>query len=552
MEARPMTREDRAPRGSDPAPDSPPSPTPTSGLPPLDATPSAGQAEDPLLDRLEALQAKNLELMRSLEARAELVGRIAHELRQPLTSIVGLTDLLLLAQNDMRGDTRRSYLTNVADATQQVLRMVSDLTDLTRVEAGCLQLSPEICQITPLLQETVAVLLPQAEAERLALTLEIASPLGEVVADPVRLKQALRNLIAFAMHSTLPGGLVAVVVRQAGSAVEIAVRDTGPAIPPDMLAGIFEPYAPGSPKGERRGAGLGLAIARYLVELHGGRIWAESPEGGGMMVCLQLPGAAPADAAPVLRDDTRPLILAIEDDMVAAEILRAHLVAGGYRLAIAASGHAGLGAAKRLQPHAITLDLGLPDLDGWEVLWRLKKDPATQGIPVVIVSARERGQVGLSLGAVDWLVKPVEPARLFGALRRCQALGGPRRPSRILVVDDEPTVLEALEALLAREGHTVFCAAGGEAALRKAEAERPDIVLLDLHLPDLSGIEVVTRLRQLPGLEEVPVIAFSGKLVSPEERALLTRQTVQFVGKYGAATIAQMLGDLRRISAIAN
>jgi len=219
---------------------------------------------------------------------------------------------------------------------------------------------------------------------------------------------------------------------------------------------------------------------------------------------------------------------------------------------LVASGHAGLGAAKRMLPHAITLDLGLPDLDGWEVLYRLKNEPATQGIPVLIVSARDQGQVGFSLGAVDWLVKPVDPKRLLGALYRCQALGAPRRPLRILVVDDEPVVLEALEALLAREGHTVMRAQDGEGALRQAQAERPDIILLDLHLPGLSGFEVVTRLRQIPSLEAVPVVAFSGKFVTPEERTLLTQQAVQFVGKYGAVAIQQLMGDLRRISSLAN
>jgi CheY-like chemotaxis protein len=238
--------------------------------------------------------------------------------------------------------------------------------------------------------------------------------------------------------------------------------------------------------------------------------------------------------------------------MVAAELIRTHLTDGGYRVALVASGHAGIGAARRLQPHAITLDLGLPDLDGWEVLYRLKNDPVTQGIPVLIVSARDQGQVGFSLGAVDYLVKPVNPKRLLAALYRCQILGAPRRALRILVVDDEPAVLEALDALLTREGHTVMRAQDGEGALSRAQTERPDVILLDLHLPGLSGFEVVTRLRQIPGLEAVPVVAFSGKFVTPEERTLLTQQAVQFVGKHGAVTIQQLLGDLRRISSLAN
>jgi DNA-binding response OmpR family regulator len=217
-----------------------------------------------------------------------------------------------------------------------------------------------------------------------------------------------------------------------------------------------------------------------------------------------------------------------------------------------ATGHAGLGAARRLQPHAITLDLGLPDMDGWEVLYRLKREPGTQGIPVLVVSAKERGELGLSMGAVDWLVKPVDPQRLLAALRRCRALGAPPQPLRILVVDDEPTVLEALEALLTREGHQVVCAQDGEEALQRAAEERPDIILLDLHLPGLSGFEVVNRLRQTAGLAQVPVIAFSGKFVTVEERNLLTQQAVQFVGKYGPVALNRLLDDLRQIASLEN
>jgi len=242
----------------------------------------------------------------------------------------------------------------------------------------------------------------------------------------------------------------------------------------------------------------------------------------------------------------------IEDDLLAAEIIRTHLTGGGYRVVLVASGHAGLGAARRLQPQAITLDLGLPDMDGWQVLHRLKGDPATQAIPVLIVSAREKGQLGLSLGAVDWLVKPVDAQRLLAALQRCRELGAPKRSLRILVVDDEPVVLEALEALLRQEGHQVLTAQDGEAALQQAEADRLDIILLDLHLPGLSGFEVVSRLRQIPELAAVPVIAFSGKFVSPEERSLLTQQAVQFVGKYSPVSLNRLLDDLRQISFLGN
>ena len=509
--------------------------------------------EAKVAERTAALQAANTELLKNSRAKSEFMARVSHDLRQPLNAVVGFTDLLLLQGGEPLSNSQRRYLGHVATATQQIVRLTSDILDLSRLEAGRLEIHPEPCDVPLLLQEMLAHFRTQPQAGRVSLTLEIASPLGKLMVDQARLQQILYNLVSNAFKFTPDGGLITVTARQIGPMIELSVRDTGVGIPLDDQRRIFEAYEQaGTIDVRQKGVGLGLAIAKRLVELHGGHISLESAPGHGSTFVVGLPGAAPAQDDSQAFENSGPLILVIEDDMAAAEIFRTHLTDGGYRVALVASGHAGLGAARRLQPHAITLDLGLPDLDGWEVLYRLKNDPATQGIPVLIVSARDQGQVGFSLGAVDYLVKPVDPKRLLAALYRCQVLGAPRRALRILVVDDEPAVLEALDALLTREGHVVMRAQDGEEALSRAQAERPDIILLDLHLPGLSGFEVVTHLRKIPGLEAVPVVAFSGKFVTPEERTLLTQQAVQFVGKHGAVTIQQLLSDLRRISSLAN
>ena len=465
---------------------------------------------------------------------------------------MGFTDLLLMAEGEPLSPKQRRHLGHVAAASRQLLGLVNALLDLGRVESGRMDIHPESCDVAALLEETLALFRTQTQNGRVSLVLEMASPLSHLLADRVRVQQVLHNLLSNAFKFTPEGGLITVKAKQVGLQLEVAVRDTGVGIPLEDQQRIFEAYEQaGSKEGQQKGVGLGLAIAKRLVELHGGRIWVESAPGRGSTFTFRLPGACRMETGHVTRDGS-PLVLVIEDDMVAAGLIRTQLIEGGYRVALVASGHAGLGAAKRLLPQAITLDLGLPDLDGWEVLYRLKNDPATQGIPVLVVTAQDQGQLGPSLGAVDWLTKPVDAKRLLSALHRCQALGAPRRPLRILIVDDEASVLEALETLLAHEGHRVMRASDGESALERAQTEPPDIVLLDLHLPDVSGLEVVTRLRQIPGLEAVSVIAFSGKFVSPEERTLLTQQAVQFVGKYGAVGIRQLLGDLRRISTIAN
>jgi len=510
------------------------------------------QLDAKVAERTAALQVTNLELARSSHAKSEFLARMSHDLRQPLNAIVGFTDLLLMTEGEPLSPKQRRHLGHVAAASRQLLGLINDLRDLSRVESGRMEIHPEPCDVAALLEETLALFRTQTQDGRVSLVLEMISPLSRLLADRVRVQQVLHNLLSNAFKFTPEGGFITVTAKQVGLELEVAVRDTGVGVPLADQKRIFEAYEQAGPtEGQQKGVGLGLAIARRLVELHGGRIWVESAPGQGSTFTFRLTGACQVETGQVTRDGS-PLVLVIEDDMLTAGLIRTQLMEGGYRVALVASGHAGLGAAKRLLPQVITLDLGLPDLDGWEVLYRLKNDPATQGIPVLVVTAQDQGQLGPSLGAVDWLTKPVDSKRLLTALRRCQALGAPRRPLRILIVDDEATVLEALEALLTREGHRIIRASDGQSALKRAEADLPDIVLLDLHLPDVSGLEVVTRLRQIPGLESVSVIAFSGKFVSPEERTLLTQQAVQFVGKYGAVGIQQLLGDLRRISSLAN
>ncbi len=509
--------------------------------------------EAKVAERTAILKSTNLELARASQVKSEFLARMSHDLRTPLNAIIGFTDLLLTAHGDPLTNHQRRYLGHVANASRHLLDLINDILDLTRVEAGRLEIHPVPCRVAPLLEEVLALFRKQAQDRRISLTLEVGSPLGELLVDRVRLQQVLHNLLSNALKFTPDGGMIALAAQQIGLEQEFTVRDTGPGIPGEDQERIFEAYEQaGTPEGQQRGSGLGLAITKRLVELHGGKIWVESAVGQGSVFKVRMPGASAVEGEPQASGTPGHLVLVIEDELQTAEMIRAHLTRGGYRVALVASGHAGVGAAKRLQPQAIILDLGLPDLDGWEVLYRLKRDPATQDIPVLIVSAQEQGRLGLSLGAVDWLLKPLDHDRLMAALQRCRELGVPTRSFRILVVDDEPAVLEALEALLAKEGHTIWLAQDGDEALRRAEQDPPDIVLLDLHLPGLSGFEVVNRLRRIPGMETAPIIAFSGKFVSSEERTMLTQQAVQFVGKYGAVTLNRLLEDLRRISFLAN
>ncbi|HWU37939.1 MAG TPA: ATP-binding protein, partial [Candidatus Acidoferrum sp.] len=380
--------------------------------------------EAKVAERAATLKATNLELARASKVKSEFLARMSHDLRTPLNAVIGFADLLLTQQVGPLTDKQARYVGHVANAGRHLLELISDILDLTRVEAGKLEIHPEPCSVPLILEETLAMFRTQAQTRRITLALEIASPLGELMADKIRLQQIIHNLLSNALKFTPENGLITVTAKQAGMMLELIVRDTGIGIAPEDHQRIFEAYEQaGGTEGRQKGTGLGLAITKRLVELHGGSIQVESAPGQGSTFVVCLPGASPSGAGPEATDTSRPLVLVIEDDPIAAEMIRAHLSEGGYRVVLVASGHAGIGAAKGLQPQAITLDLGLPDMDGWQVLHRLKSDPSTQGIPVLIVSAREKGKLGLSLGAVDWLVKPVDAQRLLGALQRCRGTG---------------------------------------------------------------------------------------------------------------------------------
>jgi CheY-like chemotaxis protein len=379
----------------------------------------------------------------------------------------------------------------------------------------------------------------------------------ELVADPGKLKQMLLNLVSNGIKFTPSGGQVTITAHRDESVIEIEVSDTGIGMSAADLELIFQEFRQLDQGSDRmqEGTGLGLALTKRLAELHGGTVSVKSTKGSGSTFTLRMPAepqiakseAAPEAALGEATDLTLPLVLVVEDNPQAAELLARHLDGGGFRMAIARTGAEALTKARDLKPVAITLDILLPEIDGWEVLTRLKQDEATRNIPVVVVSVVDNPQLGRALGALDYFVKPVDRQALLSRLGRhtfTTKVG--KEEIRILLVDDERANLDLLESILQPAGFTVLRASGGREAIEMARADKPHLILLDLLMPDVTGFDVVAALRGAESTRSIPIMVLTAKDLTDEDRRLLNGQ-VAAVFERNSLAGAELIGWLHQL-----
>jgi CheY-like chemotaxis protein len=339
-------------------------------------------------------------------------------------------------------------------------------------------------------------------------------------------------------------------------ALEIAVSDTGIGIAPENLEKIFKEFEQvgSDPLKNSEGTGLGLALTRKLVELHGGRVWVESALGRGSVFRFSMPcvvvrraaasgsGAAGADA-----DPAHPLVLVVDDDAKARDLIAHYLEQSGYRAMAAATGMEAVRMAQALRPAAITLDIILPDRDGLMVLAQLKTNPETRSIPVVVVSTTERSELGFSLGASDWLVKPVQQDVFLRALEAATAAAGGASRT-VLVVDDDPATVEYLSELVLQRGGKVLCAGNGRDGVALAQSHLPDAIIMDLAMPEMNGFEAVRILHEDSRTRDIPILVVTAMELTLAERRRLQRSVQAIVSK---GWQDELLAELARLCPIA-
>ena len=465
--------------------------------------------------------------------KSEFLASMSHELRTPLNAIIGFSEVLL---DRLFGDLnakQEEYLQDVLESGRHLLSLINDILDLSKVEAGHMELEVGRFALPEILENGLTMIRERAGRHGIALSLEVDPAIDVIEADERKVKQVVFNLLSNAVKFTPDGGQVGIRVGRNDAGVWITVWDTGIGITPENQERIFEEFqqVEGVYTEKREGTGLGLALAKKFVELHGGQLWVESEAGQGSRFTFTLPVGtvpqpettrAPAAGAATGIEDNGPVVLVVEDDAAAAELLRLYLAGAGYRVEVARDGEEGFAKAWQLQPNLITLDLQLPKVDGWDVLIRLKGEPATRDIPVVIVSIVEEHGKGFALGAADYLVKPVSREEMLQALQRL-GLTRPRRRERltILTIDDDPLAVELVETILTAEGFHVLKAYGGVEGLAVARQELPALLILDLLMPDLDGFAVLEQLRADPATAAIPIIILTSQNLTLHEKERL-------------------------------
>jgi adenylate cyclase len=464
--------------------------------------------------------------------KSSFLANMSHELRTPLNAIIGLTDMMV--SNAPRFGTEKAAepLRRVRRAGEHLLDLINQVLDLSKIEAGKLDLNLETVKIPRLIDEVVGTARGLAEQNKNRLIVECPPDIAPLLVDPLRLRQILLNLLGNACKFT-KGGEVSLRVSphsiEGREWVDFAVADTGIGMTPEQMNKLFEEFVQADQTTARNygGTGLGLAITRKLCRMMGGDTLVTSEIGKGSTFVARLPAgsaiaAATADQPVSALDEPFPsgdCVLVIDDDLTARELIANHLRGAGFSVITAAGGREGLKRAEELHPIAITLDVLMPDIDGWTVLAALRGNPELADIPVVMATITDDQQhKGMTLGAVGYLTKPIDRDRLIALLQPYQARV---RRTCVLVVEDDQTQRERIRSWLEPQQWQISEAENGRVALDRLADEVPDIILLDLMMPEMDGFQLITALQQRPAWRRIPVIVITSLDLTAADRARL-------------------------------
>jgi signal transduction histidine kinase/CheY-like chemotaxis protein len=473
----------------------------------------------------QEIEEKSRQLELASQHKSQFVASMSHELRTPLNAIIGLTEMMVT--NGARFGTEKAAepLKRVHRAGQHLLGLINQVLDLSKIEAGKLELNPESVSLAPLIDEVIGTARQLAQQNKNNLVVEAQEKLGALTVDPMRLRQILLNLLSNACKFTTQGEVKLRVRKVADGRnwVEFAVADTGIGMTAEQQAKLFEEFTQADSSTARRygGTGLGLAITRKLARMMGGDVTVASEPGKGSVFSVRLP-AGPDPVAKAATNGSRPpsndCVLVVDDDATARELIAEQLKAEGFSVVTAAGGLEGLKLAKDLRPIAITLDVMMPDLDGWSVLAALRQDADLAEIPVIMITILDEHRRGVALGAAGYLTKPIDRERLHRMVSRFRASA---RPTRVLLVDDDKDQRERLRGWLEGEQWAVQESGNGREALSRLQADKPDVILLDLMMPEMDGFAVVAALQKEPRWRDIPVIVLTARDLDAKERERL-------------------------------
>jgi signal transduction histidine kinase/CheY-like chemotaxis protein/HAMP domain-containing protein len=500
----------------------------------------------------QEIEEKGHQLELASQHKSQFVASMSHELRTPLNAIIGLTEMMVTNAARFGTEKASEPLKRVHRAGQHLLGLINQVLDLSKIEAGKLELNPESVNLAPLIDEVVGTARQLAQQNKNKLVVEAQEKLGMLTVDPMRLRQILLNLLSNACKFTTQGEVKLWVRKVADGRnwVEFAVADTGIGMTAEQQAKLFEEFTQADSSTARRygGTGLGLAITRKLARMMGGDVTVQSEPGKGSIFSVRLPAGADTAARSATNGSRAPsseCVLVVDDDVTARELIAEHLKAEGFAVVTAAGGLEGLKLAKELRPIAITLDVMMPDLDGWSVLAALRQDPELAEIPVIMITILDEHRRGVALGAAGYLTKPIDRERLSRMVSRFRA---PARQARVLLVEDDGTQRERLHGWLAGEQWIVQEAANGRDALALLKDSKPDVILLDLMMPEMDGFAVVAALQKEPRWRDIPVIVITARDLDAQDRERLNSgvQSVLVKETFRPADLVERIRRLAR------
>jgi CheY-like chemotaxis protein len=460
---------------------------------------------------------------------------MSHELRTPLNAIIGYSEMLQEEAEDLGQEEFLPDLRNIHVAGKHLLSLINDILDLSKIEAGKMELYLEHFDVATMVRDTVATIQPLVGQNANSLQVDCQDDQSTMHADLTKVRQALFNLLSNACKFTDQGTITLSVSKESINAspwLRFRVSDTGIGMTPEQMDKLFQAFsqADASTTREYGGTGLGLAISRKFCQMMGGDITVESVFGEGATFTIRLPAEVhelksapppseeemPARATPV--PEGALTVLVIDDDPVVRDLMQRFLSKEGLRVVAAADGKEGLRLAKELRPDAITLDVLMPGMDGWAVLTALKADPVLTEIPVIMITIVDEKQAGFALGVADYLTKPIDWKRLTAILQNYQPAGATRR---VLVIEDDARTRKMLRTRLEKQGWTVIESENGRAALERMAEGLPDLILLDLMMPEMDGFQFVDQVRTREGWRSIPIIVLTAKDLNEEDRRRL-------------------------------
>jgi GAF domain-containing protein/DNA-binding response OmpR family regulator len=501
--------------------------------------------------RAQALEEANVRLQEMDRLKSQFLANMSHELRTPLNSVIGFSEVLVDGLLGEMPPEQKECAQNILFSGEHLLALINDILDLSKIEAGHMALEVAPFDIAEWIKEVQATVQPLFAKKSQALEIEVADDLPPLNGDRFRIKQVLLNLLSNANKFTPDGEHISLTCQMADShAVMFSVADNGIGIKPEDHEVIFEEFHQAGDSAKKiKGTGLGLAISKRLVELHGGHIWVESEPGRGATFSFLLPVDGPQETDENKDDGTRvkgTTVLVVEAERKFSNLLAFYLRQEGYMPVQHYTGANVLERALELKPALITLALMLPDKDGWDVISDLKSDPRTDRIPVLVVSAVQDGKMALGLGASDYLTKPVHRSDVQDLLGRLEIPEPEGRKARVLVVDDDSDVVEMLSEMLPSERYETFAAYDGQQGFDEARDKHPDMILLDLMMPEVSGFEMLEQLRSNADTADIPVIVVTAMNITSEQREFLDENIQGFVPKT-QLTPQNLLTELRAL-----